>query len=311
MVYVCQQEVLVNQAGSNVSSPPRPVAPYSEIAASPAEERGFKGPCSELDCFVPALNFGYYAELGESNCLNEFKNRIDGAVERLGFNEYTFIDLEKSVCEDARISTFDPELTRIYQDDKLNEHDITLEYARDRTQPVFHSALQHYVAQSPVRNDTVRVMSIIEQRNKSFGYYDFFNTLTTSVSGTGNVMFSVSQRGLNPTELAQKVASCGPALQLLCEAIDYVLNKKFSDYIEKKQLELPEIVITPKPLRVLETLANYDLTIAQIADKLCIGTVTASKHLETARRALGVKTNHGAIKKAVALGLITYSKSII
>jgi DNA-binding CsgD family transcriptional regulator len=39
---------------------------------------------------------------------------------------------------------------------------------------------------------------------------------------------------------------------------------------------------------------------------LNISPVTVSKHLETARKALGVRTNHAAIKKAFVNDLIAY-----
>lgn len=267
-------------------------------------------PSSLMD-INPEVDFGYYSELGESRCLNDFKQRIDIAVNRLGFQDYIFVDLESNGHDEQLINTFDNGLMVRYRDEKLYEYDMTFGYARENLQPIFHSSLQNYIAQSPVTNDLVRGMRAIDHQNKLFGYYDFYNTLASGVRGAGNVMFCVSQRGLNPTELQQKASGCAPALQLLCEAIDFVATKKFSSYFSPEKPAAEQIVITPKPLLVIETLANHDLTIAQVADRLSIGKVTASKHLETVRKALGVKTNHGAIRKAVALGLIEYSKSVV
>lgn len=64
--------------------------------------------------------------------------------------------------------------------------------------------------------------------------------------------------------------------------------------------------IAPKPLRVLATLANNDLSIADVAGLLCISPITAHQHIAAARKALNRKTNIGAIKEAIRQGLISY-----
>jgi DNA-binding CsgD family transcriptional regulator len=96
---------------------------------------------------------------------------------------------------------------------------------------------------------------------------------------------------------------------VLCEAIDFVASRKFASILLSTSAEdTANIVINPRPLKVLDTLANNDFNIAQVAEYLCISTVTANKHLEAARRAFGAKTNYYAIKQAVLNGLIDYRK---
>ena len=64
--------------------------------------------------------------------------------------------------------------------------------------------------------------------------------------------------------------------------------------------------VAPKPLLVLSTLANNDLSIAGCAPLLSISPITAHQHLGAARKALNRKTNVGAIKEAMRQGLIDY-----
>lgn len=64
--------------------------------------------------------------------------------------------------------------------------------------------------------------------------------------------------------------------------------------------------VAPKPLRVLATFANNDLSIADVAGVLRISPVTAHQHIAAARKALKRQTNVGAIKEAVRQGLIDY-----
>ena len=66
-------------------------------------------------------------------------------------------------------------------------------------------------------------------------------------------------------------------------------------------------VITPQPLRVLAALANSDLPITELAEKLFISPITAHQHITAARKAMGTRTNVGAIKRAMQLGMIAYT----
>ena len=58
---------------------------------------------------------------------------------------------------------------------------------------------------------------------------------------------------------------------------------------------------------MLTTLADNDLTLPQVAERLGTSEANVVRHLEAAKRAFGVKTNHAAIKQAVQAGLIAYS----
>ena len=61
-------------------------------------------------------------------------------------------------------------------------------------------------------------------------------------------------------------------------------------------------------MKVLSAFANNDMTISQLSDTLCVSSVTVHHHMNTARKALGARTNAGMIKKAMQLGLIEYTE---
>ena len=84
--------------------------------------------------------------------------------------------------------------------------------------------------------------------------------------------------------------------------LDLRNQQAVTDFYKKEQ---PEVVIDAAA-KVGGILANNDFNISQVAEHLSISTVTANKHLETARRAFGAKTNYYAIKQAVLNGLIDY-----
>ena len=59
-------------------------------------------------------------------------------------------------------------------------------------------------------------------------------------------------------------------------------------------------------LRTLSALANSDLSINVVGEKLGVGYIKAHQHIASARKALGKQTNIGAIKEAIRQGLISY-----
>jgi len=99
------------------------------------------------------------------------------------------------------------------------------------------------------------------------------------------------------------VEVCKDPLHILAQAIDYVGTRKFPDFFLCEH-ECQKIVITPKPLVLLNMLAQEDLTLLQTADKLSISIHTADKHISAVKKALGASTIHGAIYKAIKVGLI-------
>lgn len=253
--------------------------------------------------------FGYYADLSSANSVGEFKNKIHSIVQGFGFSDFSFVRMHCGDIDSKLLVTGSEEMLSAYFDQNFMKYDMILPYTEQSLEPIFLSEIRDYVSKSPFQNETTRGMKSIYELNKSYGFHDYYNIPVKALNGEGNVLFSVTIRGYSPTEIKRAVDKSKVALLLLCEAIDFVVTQKFSEDLIGERVAAPEgIAINPRPLRVLQALANNDFNIMQVAEHLNISAVTANKHLETARKALGVRTNYAAIKKAILNGLINYGK---
>lgn len=253
------------------------------------------------------MEYGYYFELSSATDLGDFKRRIDNIIKRLGFSDYAFVRLAS--LEDSReLISITRDLIDTYDREGLYEHDLALQHSMECTTAVFRSAINEHILQAPVTyGEYTRCMHEANELNKSFGYYDFYNVPIEARNGNGHVVLAVTRRGLSPTALKRRVQQCVSDLQLLCEAIDFVSTRKFADeLLGRKTQESRIIKINPRPLEVLDMLANNDLNITEVAAEMGINTVTANRHLQAARKAFGVRTNHAAIKKGILNKLIKY-----
>ncbi|MEO1245936.1 MAG: autoinducer binding domain-containing protein [Pseudomonadota bacterium] len=250
--------------------------------------------------------YGYYIELSSASDVGEFKRKIDNAVKRLGFSDFAFVRL--SGAEDSgKLVTVAPELMDAYYKAGLYEHDMAIQHAAQQTQHFFRSVINEHVFQMPFSCDHTRCMIEADELNRSFGYYDFYNIPSKAKNGEGNVVLSVTRRGMPPAALKRKIKDCYSDLQLLCDAIDFVSTRSFpGELLGEERDQSRKIKINPRPLVVLDMLANNDLNITEVAGELGINVVTANRHLQAARRAFGVKTNHAAIKLGILNKLIEY-----
>jgi len=255
------------------------------------------------------VEFGYYAQLSEARDIKEFEEKIDKLIRALGFDEFSYFRAAGANEDPQELVTISQDMLKNYYMEEFYKYDLILNYINVNVSPIYQSALHDYVHNAPFEIEMTRLMKAIYALNKSYGYYDYYNCVTKAKNGNGNVMLSVTRRGYTPVQLKDLVSGSESTLQVLCEAIDFVASRKFAETLLGSSDENEaNIAINPRPLKVLDVLANNDFNISQVADHLCISTVTANKHLETARRAFGAKTNYYAIKQAVLNGLILYKK---
>jgi DNA-binding CsgD family transcriptional regulator len=255
----------------------------------------------------PEIQFGYYAELSASLDVADFQKRIGKIIHGFGFSEYTYSWLTQFTNLPPELGTLPTSLTNKYFDARLYEYDMGLLRAKEGSSPFFQSTIHDYIARAPFNSAMTRKMREITELNKSFGYYDYFITPVCKNNGSVQPVLSVTCRGLSSVELKSSVDGCESVLCLLAEAIDFVAEKFFPEIDRHTVSGKPsKAAINPKPLRVLDTLANSDLTINDVANQLSISVVTANQHLKTVRKALGVKTNYAAIKRAILDNLIDF-----
>ena len=251
--------------------------------------------------------YGYYFELSSAKNVGDFKRRIENIVKRLGFGDYAFVRLATTV-DSRELISITRDLINAYDKAGLYEYDLVQKHAAEQTQAVFRSEINEHIFQAPVAyGDYTRCAHEINELNKSFGYFDYYTIPIKAGNGNGNVALSLTRRGLSPTELKRRVQQCVSDLQLLCEAIDFVSTRKFADeLLGREDQEGRTIKINPRPLEVLDMLANNDLNITEVAAEIGINAVTANRHLQAARKAFGVRTNHAAIKQGILNKLIEY-----
>lgn len=117
----------------------------------------------------------------------------------------------------------------------------------------------------------------------------------------GRMALSVVSESMGSDEFRHHVEHQQLALNMLVEAAIGIGRQQFPEQFAARQ---SEIVISRRPLQLLRTIAERDMTLTQASEVLFISKDTANKHIAAAKQALGVATIAGAVLKAVQEGLI-------
>lgn len=264
-------------------------------------------PRGQLD--ISQVDLKYCTLLSSARNVWHFKYLISNLLRSLGFEYYSFVRYCDVDADPQEIGTFPPAQWKSYNDQGFYQHDLTPQYVAKNIRPIFLSVIGNYIAQAPFDLAIRETMQGIRALSQHHGFNDYYGCPIPSCTGKGNVMLSVAQRGVKLADFRMAVASNETQLRLICEAIDFASARKFAREligVNTDAICTPEYSVNQKPLQVLETLANHDLTISQVADKLGISMVTANKHLGAVRKALKVRTNYAAIKRAIDNHLIQY-----
>ncbi|MBL4803049.1 MAG: autoinducer binding domain-containing protein [Emcibacter sp.] len=245
----------------------------------------------------------FYKDLSISRNFDDFSTRIKKFLIDLGFVQYGFVRLNALDAIPRPLIATPHELTVMYNKEKMYEHDMVLKAGLDDNGPFFQSEIEDYVRNVPFLTDEIRANRQTCKLITSFGFVDFFYMPLGAHNGNGRVMLCVATEDKDVPTFKDHIRKCKHVLRDLVEAVDYVGTRKFPDSFLCES-ESRDIVITPKPLIVLNVLAENDLTLMQTAHKLGISIHTADKHMAAAKKALGANTMHGAIYKAIKVGLI-------
>lgn len=288
----------------------RQMAEYDAQTSSSSNSTSQESLSDYLESQNSEAELNYYAELSAANDVGEFRQRISNLLIRFGITDFAFVRLDCADDIDSQaLVTIPQKLTNSYIMQGFHEYDVIVPHGENNLGGIYHSTVLDYLEHSPFDNDITRTMQAISDLNKKYRFYDYYNVSAKSFVGSGNVMLSVTQRGCSPFMFKPQMKSRELAIKAICETIDYIATHKFPSILGGVDTtQTPVFSINPKPLRVLETLANNDLSIAQVAERLSISVVTANKHLETARRVFETKTTYAAIRKAVVNGLFKYEK---
>jgi len=253
---------------------------------------------------TPELN--YFHKLSLAKDFNEFKQRITFALKQMGFYDFSFVHINAAGDADSLVLTTIPKaISQSHFDQGLCEHNLTIPYSDKASSHVFRTELHSSANQGAFAIALNQPNSENDKINQSHGFYEFYNLPSSSFDGTGKVMFQLIQRDGDSSRFRERITQFMQPLELLSEAIDMIVIQRFAVTVGlKKPPSEVAYKLNPAPLRVLQHLANNDLNLQCLAEKLCISVVTANKHMETVRKSLGVRTNYAAIKKALIFGLI-------
>jgi hypothetical protein len=244
-----------------------------------------------------------YQFLAQSKDVKAFLKRIHTLVHRAGFSDFCHMLIERADDVREQVGTY-PEVNReMYIAEEHYKYDLMLQHSLLSDRPIYQSEINLFVDNAPVENRLFERNKAIYKLMQSVGMHDYYNIPFQSYSGHGKAIFSVTSEGEGAVDYRRKVERCKTGLHILAKAIDHVGSQKFSTHFPT--LKAPqERVINAKPLQLLSTLANHNVTLNEAANMLHISISTANQQIAAAKKALGANTTAGAIVQALKLGLI-------
>lgn len=252
---------------------------------------------------TPIRDIPFYWELATCENPEDLREQVGVLLRGRGFSDFSFALVEAYLYGSASIMSTQPQLLRAYMEQGFGQHDLVVQHALINTTPIFHSAVAGFIGRTPFITRGIQrnleLMTFYRER----GFHDFFNIPLSTYRSQGNALFSVTSRDTSRSEFAGRVEHYHTDLLLLARTIDQIAGDRFSGYFDIEDCHT-KVSVNPRPLKLLETLAYDNLSLAEAADKLCISIHTANKHIATAKRALGAKTQAAAIYLAIKRGLI-------
>lgn len=246
----------------------------------------------------------FYWQLAGAKDVPEFMNRILAVLGKFGYSDFAFGRVSARAGTAGNLATSLDEVLKLYQAEEFYLHDMILQHCEVSNKPIFMSTLEEYLNHAPFNTMQIERNLELIKFCKSNGYNDYYSIPFQSHRGEGNVMLAVSSAGMSQADFRRKTADARPTLHLLADAIDYIGVTKFADFFATRG-NGRNIIITPKPLRLLNALAKNNITLKEAASKLCISLDTAHKHITAAKSALGANTQAAAVYLAIKEGLIT------
>lgn len=257
------------------------------------------------DLITNADNMKLFTSLGSCKKFSEFKETIHKTVIGIGFSDFTFSALAGKSSK--LLTTFPKELYSAYQGGSFVEFDLMLEHSEVSTEPVFYSDLDNYIALSPFESAWQKKNREIFDLYTHYGYYDCYCIPQRLQVSETKAVFLLADRHCSREEFRHKIEKNKSLILMLADAVAFFSLDKFPESILCDAFD-GEVKITPKPLKLLNLVAQEGLMLKEASDKLCISLDTANKHISVAKQALGATTLANAVYLAVKHGLIGEKK---
>jgi len=230
----------------------------------------------------------------------DLNKMVEKLLGRHGINRFAHTDLTTLNGILDPVGNFDPKVTDRYviegfpSDDFMSRHLLL-----DKSQkPIFRSDIQRYVDSAPFESDFFKRNVDISKFLTEVGMEDCYN-IPLKTGG----LFSVSIHYGKPDSFREIVNRNIKFVHQIAEAVDHVGRTKFmSKFHAAKITRLP---LCPRPLEILNIMANKDLNAAETARLLGIHEVTVNKHIAAAKKALRADTLLGLLMAAIRGGMIS------
>jgi len=245
--------------------------------------------------------------LFQAKSVADLNKRVDSLLERVGINRFAHTDLTMVNGILDPVGNFDPKVTDRYvwegfpTDDFMNRH-LLLDKEK---KPIFRSDIQRYVDAAPFESDFFRRNIDITKFLKEVGMEDCYNIPLP----TGG-MFSVSIHHGPTDPFREVVLRNRKTIHQIAEAVDWVGRTKFQNRFHSTKIA--RMPICPRPLEILNIMANKDLSATETARLLGLHEVTVNKHIAAAKKALKVNTLLGLLMAAIKGGMVSvFSEDLI
>tara|TARA_B100001939_G_scaffold219936_1_gene189295 strand:- start:4004 stop:4927 length:924 start_codon:yes stop_codon:yes gene_type:complete len=261
-----------------------PRAPKDPPSSSSREFKSFEAAC--------------YKSLYPTTSPEQFRDRLSNILEKLGFPTFSLTALNPHPrmlfhnLPDATCSA--------YEQGNYDQVDYAISYANTAQLPILRSRIEDYMSVAPVQTGEMVRNQDLSILYKSHGFYEFY--LIPVVTGRERFLFSLTSQDIAP-DFLKKLRKHPEAIQLVAEISVSFGQRKFPKLFRPHEQE-GKIKLHGQPLAVIHTMTEKDLTIQQLAHSQDRSVHTINQHLASVRKALKVKTNHGAVYQAIRDGLI-------
>jgi DNA-binding CsgD family transcriptional regulator len=270
-----------------------PFAPEGAIVK--AEDGTFSSTLFEIRC---------HQELMRSVDLADMMGRVLKFIQRLGFTDFSVTRMASKDPEGAMIMGTTPLAMAIHYGHKnVWEHDLMLQYAAVQTEPLYQTTVDKYIASAPFLSETIRSNRETREYIKGFGYQEYYNIPLKAANGNGNVLIAVTAKNLSPEQIHQLASRSKVELQIIARAIDHIGTRRFPKWFLGAS-ESQEILISPRPLQLLTTMAKGNMTLNEAAAHLNMAISTANQHIAAIRNALDANSTVAALYRAIKADLI-------
>ena len=256
-----------------------------------------------LDELISHIEF--VRELAASRNPRELKKRLIKALTCIGFSDFAFMRYPLNQTSNFFLNSLPKELLVFYQEQKFYEHDMAVDYLKaGNTEDLYFSQIQKTIESSSFLTHTftqnLRILALYKKFEFNDAYLIPIRTQREHRSNKESLLLAVMAKGSTQKEFMMLIENSGEALRLLGDTALRIHQAKFTNHN-------PQVPTNPKPIQLLTAMAKFDLTISQAAERLFISPHTANKHVASAKRIFGARTQANLIYKALEQGVIDFN----